>query len=277
MVRHRASQAGLTNILKDPSVRKVDHQGQVFFAVIDVLNELMLEGEGLSAWMEIKARRPELATASERLHLPDGDVTDCLDLRGVLRLVQSVSGQRAERIRWWLAEAGQQQLAEATDPEVTLRRARQAYEDQGHDRKWVARRLTGISQRQELTAEWYRRGARASEDYRELTRGLMEATFGADLPAQRVAHGLAEDDHTNLRDRMGDLELALTALAETAAVALHRDRASRTMEDLRRDVADAGAIAGRAREGLEVAMGHAIAAVSRENASEKHLSEAHAN
>jgi hypothetical protein len=50
---------------------------------------------------------------------------------------------------------------------------------------------------------------------------------------------------------MSDLELVLTSLAETAAVALHRSRASHGFEELFDDAAEAGLIAGAARTQIE--------------------------
>ena len=55
----------------------------------------------------------------------------------------------------------------------------------------------------------------------------------------------------NLRDYMNDLELVLTSLAETAAVALHRNRASNGFDELLDDAREAGRIAGAARIQIE--------------------------
>jgi len=57
---------------------------------------------------------------------------------------------------------------------------------------------------------------------------------------------------------MSDLELALTALGETAAVALHRDRDSQTFGQLEADANDAGEIVGRTRAEIEGRLGHPV-------------------
>lgn len=54
-----------------------------------------------------------------------------------------------------------------------------------------------------------------------------------------------------LRDHMSDLELALTTLGETAAVALHQARNSNSFSDLRADTEDAGRIVARTRKQIE--------------------------
>ena len=62
----------------------------------------------------------------------------------------------------------------------------------------------------------------------------------------------------NLRDHMSDLELALTALGETAAVALHRDRDSRGFEELLADAKDAGEVVAKTRTEIEQRLGHPV-------------------
>lgn len=230
------------------------------YSVINVLDELLLEGKpggAAGAWNEIKARRKELAEAASTVVFPDGSEGEAVDLEAVLRLVQSVSGERAERVRWWLAEAGREKLEEAEDPEAALRRARQLYEARGHDRKWVDKRLRGMSARQELTSEWYRRGARASEEFRDLTNEIIATTFGQPVEEYRRRKGLTGTTE-QLRDHMTELELALTTLAETAAAVLHREHDSQNVVQLKGDAHQAGEMAAHAREELERALGHPV-------------------
>lgn len=251
------SSGGIRGLLKDPAVRRAEHEGRTFYAAVDVLGELMLGGDAARAWGEIKRMRKEIAAACEPVVMPDGVEVDGLDTQGVLRLSQSVSGERAERVRWWLAEAGREKLEDADDPELALRRARQLYEQRGHDRRWVDKRLRGMSARAELTGEWYRRGARASDEFRELTNELMRNSFGMTIEEFRRHKGLTGTPD-NLRDHMTELELALTTLAETAASTMHREHASEGVEALRSDAAAAGRVVAHARGELERAMGRDI-------------------
>jgi hypothetical protein len=254
------SSGGIKGLLADPAVRSTEHNGRMFYSVLDVLNELLLEdrvGGALAAWEEVKARRAELAAVTQRLRFADGSEGEALDVEGVLRLTQSVSGERAERVRWWLAEAGREKLEESEDPEAALRRARQLYESRGHDRKWVDKRLRGMSARQELTSEWYRRGARASDDFRDLTNEIIGTTFGMPVEEYRRSKRLTGTSE-QLRDHMTELELALTTLAETAAAVLHREHDSRSVDQLRGDAHTAGEMAAHAREELEKALGHPV-------------------
>lgn len=253
MSRTRLPSGGIRGILRDDRVHQAEHHGRTFWSAEDILDELMLDGDPKTAWADLKVRRPEIAQAAVRLHFTDGSSGDALDLEGVLRLVQSVGGERAERVRWWLAEAGRQKLEEAEDPEIALLRARKLYEAQGHDRKWVDKRVRGIAARQELTAEWYRRGARASDEYRALTNEIIKGTFGMDVDALRQHKGLTGTAE-QLRDHMSEVELVLTTLAETAAAALHRGHGSTGVDQLQADVRQAGELAGHARTELEQAL-----------------------
>jgi DNA-damage-inducible protein D len=143
-----------------------------------------------------------------------------------------------------------QRLAELEDPALELVRTRQAYEQEGYNRQWIDQRMRCVSARHELTSEWYRRGARESDHFRALTNAVMHSAFGMDVEAYR-RHKSLFGTRNNLRDHMNDLELSLTALAETTAVELHRRRDSRGFDALLLDVKDAGGIVARTRSEIE--------------------------
>ena len=67
------------------------------------------------------------------------------------------------------------------------------------------------------------------EQYRALPHAIKEDGFGMDGERLRRYKNLQRTTQ-NLRDYMSDLELVLTSLAETAAVSLHRDRASQGLK-----------------------------------------------
>jgi DNA-damage-inducible protein D len=149
------------------------------------------------------------------------------------------------------------------DPERLVRRARKLYEKKGHSRRWVNRRIGGISARQELAAEWLKRGVADSEQFRELTNGLMRGAFGMDVQSYRKYKGLGGRS-AKLRDHMSDLELELTILGETAAAAIHHAHNSYGIDALRSDVDEAGKIVARTREQLEKSCGRPVATPGNE-------------
>lgn len=148
------------------------------------------------------------------------------------------------------------------DGQWAAHQARRLYQRKGYSRRWVDKRLGGVSDRHELTREWYKRGATEGEQFRALTNELMRTVFGMDVEGYKRYKKLFKSTQ-NLRDHMTDLELALTGLAETAAVALHQIRNSRGFDRLSTDVKDAGALVARTRSDLERQMGCQV--VEREN------------
>lgn len=108
-----------------------------------------------------------------------------------------------------------------------------------------------------MTSEWRKRGATESEQYRLLTNQLMHSAFGMDVEGYRRYKSLFAANH-KLRDYMSDLELALTSLGETAAVALHQSRDSHGLDQLERDAREAGEIVAQTRQQIERRSGHPV-------------------
>ena len=125
----------------------------------------------------------------------------------------------------------------------TALRSRSGYLRKGYSSRWADKRLGGVSARQELTGEWYKRGVGRSETFRELTNLLMQSVFGMDVETFRRSKGLT-GTRERLRDHLNDIELAVLTLAETVAVHLHRSRGSIGVEALVQDVGEAAQIAG---------------------------------
>lgn len=268
MATKRSILGGIQGLLADGRVRRVEREEQTFYAVVDVIAALADSRRPAEYWADLKLREPALAGLVEAVEFPgvqneptlvgDGsEVLDAATFDGVLRLVQSIPSAKAERIKRWLAATAKERLEEQENPELAVLRTRRLYEQRGYSRQWVDKRLRGVSARHELTGEWYKRGAAESDQYRALTNAIMEGAFGMDVEAYRNHKHLYKTGQ-NLRDHMTDLELALTALGETVAVALHRDRKTQGFEDLQRDAQDAGSIVAKTREEIEGKTGHAV-------------------
>ncbi len=175
-----------------------------------------------------------------------------LTLAEVMRLIQSLQSPKAQRLRGWLANVGAQQVAEDEDPELAVQRMRQSYAAAGRPRAWIDQRLRSVSARLELVREWNKRGIHDSEEYRALTNAMTEAIFGVNVNTFRRNRRVRQ----NLRDYLTDMELSLISLAETVAANLHRSRSSVGMDQLMRDVREAGRIASETRRRIdEVAAG----------------------
>src|SRR5438876_9750971 len=121
----------------------------------------------------------------------------------------------------------------------------------------IDQRIRAVSARHELTGEWYRRGVREGEKFRDMTNAMFAAAFGMDVESYRRYKGLFRT-RENLRDHMNDLELSLVALAETMGVELHRSRRSNGFDALLLDVTDAGSIVARTRRDIESQLNRAV-------------------
>jgi hypothetical protein len=246
-------QTPLRSLLASDEVRRYDIDGRRLFAAVDVIAALADTTQPQQYWSDLKAREPQLA------NLVDGtsDELDLIAVEGVLRLVQSIPSPKSERIKQWLARSARQRLEEAENPELAVIRTRKLYESKGYSPRWIDKRLRGVNARHELTSEWFKRGAAESDQYRALTNEMMRGAFGSDVEGLRRFKGL-HSTRENLRDHMSDIELALTSLAETVAVNLHRTRDSRGVEQLVADAKDAGEVVAETRQAIEVRTGKPV-------------------
>jgi len=255
---HKGSRCGIKAILDDPRVRQLIHEGQTLFCAADLVAVLSDGEHAIDAWEQIRAVHPQVA---ERIVMvaPSGDM---LDLEGVFRLViamDSSASPRIGRLKNQIAAAARERFDEADDPEVALLRTRHAYEQQGRSRQWIDQRMRSVSARHELTGEWYRRGVRDGDQFRALTNEMMANAFGMDVESYRRYKGLSRTAAgQNLRDHMTDLELSLTALAETAAAELHRTRRSSGFDSLLMDAKDSGQVIAHARRAIEQQLGRSV-------------------
>lgn len=252
MSRKYSGQAGMSELLHGEHVGRILRDGREWYSVRDVVKELADATNPAGYWEELKGREPQLARLAE---LSDG--LEVVDREGLIRLIQSIPSAKAERLKAWLARTAVERLEEVENPELAVLRTRRLYESKGYSRRWVDKRLRGASARHELTGEWYKRGAKESDQFRSLTNTIMQAGFGMDVEAYRRHKNLFKTGET-LRDHMTDLELALVALGETAAVALHQQRESEGFEQLSADAKDAGEVVARTRAEIERHTGHPV-------------------
>lgn len=245
MTKTKPTLTGLMGMLRREQFRVVEQDGQIRYAAMDVAAALAEAPYADAFWFQLLKDEPRVQSVCEPATFSNADGTtetfDSVDLEGVFRLAQVIDSPKADRIKDWLASSARQRVEEAQNPELAALRARKLYEHKGYSRRWVDKRLRGISARQELTGEWYKRGVSDSEEFRDLTNELMQRAFGMDVEGYRRYKGLSGANQ-NLRDHMTDLELALTSLGETTAVALHQSRNSHGAQKLSADAKDAGEI-----------------------------------
>jgi len=140
-----------------------------FFSVVDVvgiLSDQPSQDRARNYWKVLKNRLnkegSELVTNCNQLKMLSSDgksyMTDALNTKGILRLIQSIPSPKAEPFKLWLVEVGNDRIEEIYDPEKAIQRALSFYRKKGYDETWINQRLKTIEMRKELTDEWHRTG-----------------------------------------------------------------------------------------------------------------------
>lgn len=248
-----------------------EEQEKYFFSVVDIIQVLTESVDAKQYIKRLRSRDPELnlrwgtiCTPTE-MRAADGKMykTQAADLQGIFRIIQSVPSKKAEPVKQWLAQLGQQRIDQMIDPEQTFQMAVEDYRRQGYSDKWINERMRSIEMRKELTDEWHRSGVTEHKDFAILTNVLTQAWSGMTTGEYKKFKGLTKE---NLRDNMTNIELALNTLAEVATTEYSRQSNPQTMEENKRVAREGGDVAREARETMEKRLGRSV--VSKDRASD---------
>lgn len=192
-------------------IRKIIHNDEWYYSVIDVIEVLTDSVEPRKYWNTLKTREPQLSSICGQLKLPATDgrqrLTDCANTKGVLRIIMSVPSPKAEPLKMWLAEQGERTIEETENPELLTQRQIELYKTKGYPDEWIKERISSIETRNLLTEEWQQRGVKEGREYSILTAIIAKGTFDVTPTEHREIKGLKQSQ--NLRDNMTRLELIL--------------------------------------------------------------------
>ena len=262
----------ITNLFEGKEIRSVwdSEKEDYFFSVVDVIGVLTESNIPRNYWSDLKRR---LKSEGSQLHenivqlkmksRKDGKqyLTDTLDTKDILRLIESVPSPKAEPFKLWLAQMGRERIDEVFDPELAVDRAINYYRSQGYDDKWIETRLKGILDRKKLTDVWKENGIKQNYEYAILTNEIYKSWSGMKASEYKNYKNIRKE---SLRDNMTDIEVALTDLGEIATRELAKEHKPYGLK-ANREVAKMGGHAAKvARDDLEKNLGKPV--ISKENA-----------
>ena len=214
----------ISNLFEDKEIRSIwdSEKEEYYFSVVDIIGALTNANIPRNYWSDLKRK---LSVEGSQLHedivqlkmksKKDGKsyLTDTLDTKGVLRLIESVPSPKAEPFKLWLANLGSERIDEVFDPEIAINRAVNYYRNKGYTDEWIKARLTGIVDRFKLTDIWKEGGITKPLEYAMLTNEIYKGWSGMKASEYKELKGLRKE---SLRDNMTDIEVALTNIGEIA-------------------------------------------------------------
>lgn len=264
----KSSTSKLT-VFEEKHVRRVWHEEQWFFAIVDVVQILTDSTMPKDYIKKMRKRDNYLFVNWGTICTPldviskDGKKRqeNMANLQNIFRIIQSIPSPKAEPFKQWLAKVGQERIEEIQDPERAIVRAKNIYEQKGYNNDWISKRMRGINVRNTLTDEWKERDAKAGFDFAILTNEIYRGIF--DMNAKQIKEFKSLDNPDNPRDHMSELELILTMLGEATTTEITVTRDSKGLAELAKDAKEGGSVAGRARKDIEEKTGKSI--ISKNN------------
>ena len=252
-------------LFKDKGIRaKWDSEiGDYYYSIIDIIEVLTESKDPNAYWRKLKQRLKdegnETVTNCHALKMPAKDgkmrLTDVANTKELLRLIQSIPSPKAEPLKLWLAEVGNERIAEISDPEIVISRAIETYRKKGYSEEWISQRMRSIETRKDLTAEWNRSGVKKPSEYAILTDEISEAWSGMTTRKYKDFKGLKKE---SLRDNMTNMELILNMLAEGTTTEISKTENPEGFDESRIIAHEGGEFAGEYRQKLEKRIGRKL-------------------
>ena len=258
----------ISNLFEGNEIRSIwdNEKEEYYFSVVDVISALTNNDyeKSRNYWKWVKNKLNEegsqLVSNTNQLKMKskkDGKnyLTDTLDTKGILRLIESVPSPKAEPFKLWLANLGSERIDEVFDPEIAINRAVDYYRKRGYSDKWIKDRLDGIVDRKRLTDVWKDGGITKNYEYGILTNEIYQEWSGMKASEYKAFKGLRKE---SLRDNMSDIEVLLTDLGETATRELAKKHKPYGLEQNKKIARMGGNTAKVARDDLEKKLGESV-------------------
>lgn len=245
-------------IFEEKRVRSVwnETEQQWYFSVQDVV-EILTDSLNVKDYIKkLRKRDPQLdanwGTICPLVEMVAADgkkrKIQAANVKGLLRIIQSIPSPKAEPFKQWLAQVGYERMQEIENPELATQRTRELYKAKGYPDDWIERRMRSIAIREELTDEWQKHGVQEQKEYSILTAEIAKATFGVTPSEHKNLKSLKSQ---NLRDHFTDLELIFSMLGEAATTEIVKTNDPQGFVENKKVARQGGKIAGDARKELE--------------------------
>ncbi len=124
----------ISNLFEGNEIRSIwnSEKEEYYFSVVDVIGVLTASPRPRKYWNSLKTKLEnegsQLSSKLGQLKMKsqkDGKsyLTDVLDTKSILRLIESVPSPKAEPFKMWLANLGKERIDEVFDPEIAINRA----------------------------------------------------------------------------------------------------------------------------------------------------------
>ena len=256
----------ITKLFEGSEIRSIwDSQKQeYYFSVVDVIGALANPKEPRKYWNDLKKKlKEEGSELSEKIgqlkmkSKKDGKnyLTDTLDTKGILRLIESVPSPKAEPFKLWLANLGSERVDEVFDPSIGIDKMIDFYLNKGYTLEWIELRIKAIINRKKLTNTWKEGGIKENKEYAILTNEIYKEWSGMTASEYKKFKNIRKE---NLRDNMTDIEVALADLGEIATRELAKEHKPYGLAQNRKIAQMGGSASKAAKDNIEQNLGHSI-------------------
>ena len=262
-------------IFEEKKVRTVwdSEQEEWYFSVVDVVAVLTESPNPSDYLKKVKKRDEELAKGWGQIVTPlsiptngGNQRTNCANLKGIFRIIQSIPSPKAEPFKQWMAQIASERIDQMQDPELSINQALEDYKKLGYSDNWINQRLKSIEIRKELTNEWKKHGLKDGIEFATLTDIIYKAWSDKTAKEYKEFKGLKKE---NLRDNMTNKELVLSMLAELSTKEISEAANPETFDEHKKIAHRGGNVARTARMQLETETKRAI--ITPDNAKNKIL------
>ena len=240
-----------------------DVQERWFFCIADVVEAITDSSDVRQYIKRLRQRDAELGAVWGTICTPhqfistDGKPhsSNCSDLQGIFRIIQSIPSKKAEPFKRWLAQVGAERIHQMQDPELGIQQSLQDYKRLGYSDNWINQRLKSIEIRKDLTDQWKAHGVEEGTGYATLTDIIYYTWAGLTAREYKHLKGLKQE---NLRDNMTNEELVMNMLAELTTSNITKEEHPETMSEHARVAERGGSVAKVAKEAFEKQTGKKV-------------------